>query len=627
MKILKIENELLDTAVSAMGKSELFGSLTKKSLIKIAENTVMNQYAKNELIVKENDSSDSFFMMIEGEAGVYQHHAPSDQEIELCRITPFHVTGEMGLILKKTRTATVKALKKTIVLKFDETIFKYMFQHVPTFGLSLTRDLANRLATMSKRISLPEHDMSEPVPAPEVLKMLPMPFMIRFHVLPLAASGNTLRVGFVHDPSAHVLSAIRRIFPSFELKPVHIDMEFFNKVLQTQAGVEGFYPKPEPPEKGKKVKKAKKIVKQISVPKTKLEPLLQRMMAEGASDLHLSAGITPRWRIDGEMHEITDSREFGQNEVYELLKPIMAARNQKEFDENNDTDFIYPLADGERFRTNLFRDENGIGAVLRLVPSKILTFEQLGLPVVLKRLCDYPKGLVLVTGPTGSGKSTTLAAMIDYINDTRSSHIITMEDPIEFVHGSKKCLINQREVGRHTKSFANALRAGLREDPDIVLVGELRDLETISLALETANTGHLVFATLHTATAITTIDRVIDAYPPDQQAQIRTSLRETLKGVVSQTLCKRIGGGRVAALELLIVNLAVANLIREDKLNQIASMMQTGKALGNRLLNEELAKLVKQQKVDFKEALSKTMDKPDLANRLNRALPKEFDYA
>ncbi len=618
MKTLKIENEFLDMAVDSMGKSELFGSLTKKSLIKIAENAVLNQYATNEVIVKENDPSDSFFMIIEGEAGVYQHHDPSDQDIELCRIMPFNFTGETGLILKKPRSATVKAMKKTLVLKFDEQLFKYMFQHVPTFGLSLTRTLANRLTNISKRIPLPEHDMEAPLPPPEVLKMLPMPFMIRFRVLPLATEGNTLKIGFVHDPSAHVLNAIRRIFPSFELEPVHIDMEMFNKVLQTQAGVEELYPKPEAP---------KKVGKRVSVPKTELEPLLQRMMSEGASDLHLSAGIAPRWRIDGEMHEIEDSRNFGRKEVYELLKPVMSERNRKEFEENNDTDFIYPLEEGERFRVNLFRDENGIGAVLRLIPSKILSFEQLGLPAILKQLCNYPKGLVLVTGPTGCGKSTTLAAMIDYINNTRKAHIITMEDPIEFVHESKKCLINQREVGRHTKSFANALRAGLREDPDIVLVGELRDLETISLALETANTGHLVFATLHTSTAITTIDRVIDAYPPDQQAQIRTSLRETLKGVVSQTLCKRIGGGRVAALEILIVNLAVANLIREDKLNQIASMMQTGKALGNRLLNEELAKLVKQQKVDFKEALSKTVDKPDLAKRLNRALPKEFDYA
>jgi twitching motility protein PilT len=365
----------------------------------------------------------------------------------------------------------------------------------------------------------------------------------------------------------------------------------------------------------------------VTIQKTELDPLLKRMVGEGASDLHISAGNKPHWRIDGDMRTIEDTKVLGPDEVYDLLKPIMNDRNCKEFEEFNDTDFAYSLSEGERFRVNLFRDENGVGAVMRLIPSKILTFEQLGLPDILKKLCDYPKGLVLVTGPTGCGKSTTLAAMIDYINKTRPAHIVTMEDPIEFVHKSELCLVNQREVGRHTRHFSTALRAALREDPDIVLVGELRDLETISLAMETANTGHLVFATLHTSTAVTTVDRIIDAYPPDQQAQTRTSLRETLKGVVAQTLCKRIGGGRIAALEILIVNVAVANLIREDKLNQIPNLMQTGKAMGNRLLNEELAKLVKMQKVDFKEALSKSLDKSDLATRVGRPLPKEFDYA
>jgi twitching motility protein PilT len=249
-----------------------------------------------------------------------------------------------------------------------------------------------------------------------------------------------------------------------------------------------------------------------------------------------------------------------------------------------------------------------------------LTFEQLDLPPVLRAFCEIPKGLVLVTGPTGSGKSTTLAAMIDHINRTRKQHIITLEDPIEFVHPSRSCLVNQREVGGHTKTFARALKACLREDPDIVLVGEMRDLETIALALETANTGHLVFATLHTNTAITSIDRIIDQFPGDQQAQVRSVLSEVLRGVVSQTLCRKIGGGRVAAFEVLVVNMAVQNLIREHKSVQITSVMQTGRAAGNTLLNDVLAQLVEDKKVDLVEALSKALDKDDLQRRFKAGL-------
>ncbi|HEY4223468.1 MAG TPA: PilT/PilU family type 4a pilus ATPase, partial [Myxococcota bacterium] len=253
--------------------------------------------------------------------------------------------------------------------------------------------------------------------------------------------------------------------------------------------------------------------------------------------------------------------------------------------------------------------------------SKILTFEQLALPPVIARMCEQPKGLVLVTGPTGSGKSTTLAAMIDAINKSKKSHIITLEDPIEFVHRSEMSLLNQREVYAHTKSFARALKAALREDPDIVLVGEMRDQETIQLALETANTGHLVFGTLHTSTAISTVDRIIDVFPPAQQAQVRAVLADVLKGVISQALCRKVGGGRVAALETLVVSYAIANLIREGKTHQVMSAMTTSKAQGNSILNEALAALVADGKVDFAEALTKSADKNDLARRCNKPMP------
>jgi twitching motility protein PilT len=296
----------------------------------------------------------------------------------------------------------------------------------------------------------------------------------------------------------------------------------------------------------------------------------------------------------------------------------MPEKNKQEFSERHDTDFAYEIAGLARFRANVFMDRKGRGGVFRVIPSNILTAEKLGLSPAILTLCKLNKGLVVVTGPTGSGKSTTLCGMIDYINRNRKDHIITIEDPIEFVHENKSCAINQREVHNHTMSFKNALRAALREDPDIILVGEMRDLETVAIAIETAETGHLVFGTLHTTTAASTVDRVIDQFPADRQSQIRIMLSESLKGVISQTLCRKIGGGRVAALEVLIVTPAVSNLIREAKTFQIQSMMQVGKAVGMVTLNDALMDLVAKKLVAPEEAYAKAIDKAGIDMQLKR---------
>jgi twitching motility protein PilT len=296
---------------------------------------------------------------------------------------------------------------------------------------------------------------------------------------------------------------------------------------------------------------------------------------------------------------------------------VAPEKNREEWHARKDTDFAHETP-AARFRVNVFADRKGIGAVLRQIPNSILTAEQMGLSQPILDLCNLSKGLVLVTGPTGSGKSTTLAALIDYINRHRDDHIITIEDPIEFVHPNKRCLVNQREVGVHTGSFKNALRAALREDPDIVLVGELRDLETIAIAIETAETGHLVFGTLHTNTAPSTVDRIIDQFPTDRQAQIRMMLSESLKGVISQTLCKKIGGGRAAAQEVLLCTSGVSNLIREGKTFQIPSIMQTGRAAGMVTLNEALVELVKSKVVAPREAYLKAVAKSELKASLER---------
>ena len=352
----------------------------------------------------------------------------------------------------------------------------------------------------------------------------------------------------------------------------------------------------------------------------RMDALFNRMAGVGASDLHLSVSMPPMVRKDGKMQPLECSEATLDDDVMsELLFSIMPERNQEEFERRNDTDFAYEIPGLARFRCNVFRDRKGMGGVFRIIPSKILTSEELGLSKAIMDLCSLSKGLVVVTGPTGSGKSTTLCAMVDSINKTREDHIITIEDPIEFVHENQKCLVNQREVATHTDSFKDALRAALREDPDILLVGEMRDLETISIAIETAETGHLVFGTLHTTTAASTVDRIIDQFPADRQQQIRVMLSESLKGVIAQTLLPKKGGGRVAALEVLIITPAISNLIREGKTFQIPSAMQTGKNHGMVMLNDALFELVKKGLVEARDAYVKAVDKPAFETMLTRA--------
>lgn len=350
-----------------------------------------------------------------------------------------------------------------------------------------------------------------------------------------------------------------------------------------------------------------------------MDALFSQMAAAGASDLHLSVSVSPMMRADGKMKLL---QEGGQPLTAEAMKSIltsiMPAKNQGEFAARHDTDFAYEIPGLARFRCNIFMDRKGMGAVFRIIPTKILTAEQLGLSKPIMDLCSLSKGLVVVTGPTGSGKSMTLCAMVDSINKTREDHIITIEDPIEFVHDNHKCLVNQREVHNHTDSFKDALRAALREDPDILLVGEMRDLETISIAIETAETGHLVFGTLHTTTAASTIDRIIDQFPADRQQQIRVMLSESLRGVIAQTLLPKIGGGRVAALEVLIVTPAISNLIREGKTFQIPSAMQTGKNIGMVMLNDALFEHVKNGVVEPRDAYIKAVDKTGFETMLTR---------
>ena len=346
-----------------------------------------------------------------------------------------------------------------------------------------------------------------------------------------------------------------------------------------------------------------------------MEELFRLLVDAGASDLHLRSGEPPLLRHHGALAR-QDRPPIPSDRLDAMLTSIMSPRDIGEFRETGDTDWAYEIEGLARFRCNAGRDRFGPMAVFRVIPTTVRTADEMGISREVQNLCYLTKGLVVVTGPTGSGKSTTLAAMVDLVNRTRTDHIITIEDPIEFVHQSKKCLVTQRQVGLHTRSFKHALRAALREDPDIILVGEMRDLETVSIAIETAETGHLVFGTLHTTTAASTVDRIIDQFPPDRQSQVRVMLSESLRGVISQTLCKKIGGGRVAAREILLTIPAISNLIREGKTFQIPSVMQTNRKVGMITLNDALIELVDSKQVEPKEAYMKAVEKAGFAAAL-----------
>ena len=338
--------------------------------------------------------------------------------------------------------------------------------------------------------------------------------------------------------------------------------------------------------------------------------LLAFSAKNGASDLHLSAGLPPMIRVDGDIRRI-NVPALQHNDVHDMVYDIMNDKQRKDFEEFMETDFSFEVPGLARFRVNAFNHNRGAGAVFRTIPSKVLSLDDLGAPNIFREISNQARGLILVTGPTGSGKSTTLAAMIDYVNDSKYEHILTVEDPIEFVHSSKKCLVNQREVHRDTLGFNEALRSALREDPDIILVGELRDLETIRLAISAAETGHLVYGTLHTSSAAKTISRIIDVFPAAEKDMIRSMLSESLKAVISQTLLKKNGGGRIAAHEIMIGTPAIRNLIREDKIAQMYSSIQTGQAVGMQTLDQCLKDLITKGLISKADARSKAANKND----------------
>ena len=595
-----------DRIVRSLKRSPLFAAHDDVMLAQIARLGELVQFDAGEPLFAQGDAADGFLVLLKGEARVVVRGTGRAEVTEVARLAPPELVGETGLLLDQPRNATVEALEPVIAVRFDAQTFLALFERVKGFGLGVCRSLAQRLSRGSQALPLPELDDETVRPDPAALRALPATLCARQRLVPLRFEHGVLTLGVVDDPRAHVLEAVRQVLPGVEIRPVRVPSALVERLLAEAASAS---PAPTAPASGSP------SAADLHGP-FDLHGLLARVVEEGASDLHLSAGQRVRWRLDGEMAEVPGSPVLDGEAVLAAIEPIMPPRPRDQFHATNDADFSIELPGVARFRVNLFRNHQGVSAVLRQIPEKVLSLEQLNLPPAVLQFCDLPSGLVLVTGPTGSGKSTTLAAMIDAINRKNHHHILTLEDPIEFVHRSQASLVNQREIGSHTDSFARALRAALREDPDVVLVGEMRDLETVALALEVANTGHLVFGTLHTSTAVGTVDRIINQFPPEQQAQVRATLADVLKGVVCQTLCRRVGGGRVAAVEILVVNFGVANQIREGKTHQIPSLMSTGRQHGNMLLNQHLEELVKKRTVEPREALSHAVDRADLARRI-----------
>ncbi len=515
---------------------------------------------------------------------------PNKPEIEFVHN---HTLGNFNFLVKKTSAGfnvTIRPLMSDAVE--NQIAAPTLNSTVPTFQIAMpTADFSAAVTQnpSAPSVKSPEYSFSIPSASPE-FKAEPTP------PLPVSSFGNEIKVvpaivvesGDITQKLEDLVQQAAHKFTEANFVPIEQSSRFKPTTVNSPA-------------------------------RNRMDKMFYEMADGGASDLHLSASMPPMVRKDGKMKLLDSDEEiFTPETLKQLLTSIMPPKNQEEFEQRHDTDFAYQIEGLARFRANIFLDRKGMGGVFRVIPAKITTAEQLGLSKPILDLCDLSKGLVVVTGPTGSGKSTTLCAMVNYINYRREDHIITIEDPIEFTHENQKCLVNQREVHNHTDSFKDALRAALREDPDIILVGEMRDLETIAIAIETAETGHLVFGTLHTTTAASTVDRIIDQFPADRQQQIRVMLSESLKGVISQTLLPKKGGGRVAALEVLIVTPAISNLIREGKTFQIPSSMQTGKQHGMVLLNDALMDLVQKGLVEPRDAYIKAVEKTGFEALLTR---------
>jgi len=603
MKIWEHSRELEQKVHEGLSHSVWFKNLSAEQINTIIASAELLSAAAGETIVQAGEEADAFYLLLKGH--VIVEAEDRERTVELGRIQPPFVFGEVGLLLNRKRSASIVAADEVLVMRLTREAFFKLFNEIEEFRLAVTRGLARRLASVSA-LNIPRLEGDAKADT-KTSGLLPLPFMERNGVLPLSSEGRSLRIAFVDAPTPGILSSIRQMLPDMVFEPVQISREEFDRLMKEQ--------------RARLSTRGRATGVLVAPAPEKLMDLARRVVAEGGSDLHLLPMRSPHWRIDGDLLPMENEGPLEEEEAFELMRPMMQDRHIEELERDMDTDFACGLEGIGRFRVNVYRSALGVGAALRSIPSRVRTLEELGMPSVLKKLALLPNGLIVVSGATGSGKSTTLAAMLDAINHARPCHILTLEDPIEFVHDEDRAVIDQREIGTHAKSFPRGLRAALREDPDIILVGEMRDPETVTLALEAANTGHLVLSTLHTNSAVTTVERMVDMFPSEVRSQVRVTLGEVLRGVICQTLAKRRDGGRVAATEILVVTPAVGNLIREDKPQQLPNAMVSGAKFGCQALNDSLARLVKERKILKDEALRHTTDQEDLLRRLVRPQP------
>ncbi len=617
-------------AREGLERSPLFKTLTPNDREIVLTHATLHEFSPNEVIITEGEVADSFFLVLRGQAAVTVQISPVESPIELNQISAPNIFGEMALLLQNPRSATVVATGNTVVLRFLQAAFELMLDGIQGFGRQLSTSLAVRLAQTSRRVPLQEIEKEQLGSIDgKTLRLLPSPFILRHRVMPLQFQNNLLTLGCVDDPTPTVFQTIQRIVPGCQIRPFRISYDTFTHALRSHgmldraSSSEVVLPQDPPIIVGVLPSQEELPVPQTTIEVqaqiAKIRPLLQRVVAEGASDLYLSAQQKPRWKIGHRLYTIEDYRELRPLEAFHLLSGLLPQPRLKQFEEQHHTDFSCTVRDLARFRVNLFRSEQGVNAVLRHIPLSPPNLEQLQFPPPLLSITQLREGLVLFSGPPGSGKTTTIAALVNAINHTRRVHVLTLEDPIEYVHSSHQALVHQREVGSHVLSMTQGLKAAMRETPNVLVVGDLDNTNTIKLVLEAARSGCLILCATQSRGAARTILRLLEQFPVDEQPYIRRALGEVLRCVVSQELCHHNKGGRVAAFEFMSMDPDTAKLLREDNLT--AMIEQLTKRPGNMTIHHHLARLIQTGQISIEEGHAHAIDHKTLDAHLKTPPP------
>lgn len=598
-----------ETVLAVLDRSPLFHGLDPEHLAEAAGQAEVLAFEDGEALARQGEPSDCFFLLLDGTAEVVLEDA-ANEPLRLARLGPPDAVGEMGVLLEAHRTASVYAAGPVVALRFTAQRFHAMLLRLPYFGLVMARTLARRLHTANRQMPMPELGDPAERPDDEALTLLPAAFQIRHRVVPLHIDEDHVTLGCLDDLPPGVLGAIEQQLPGMRIRRVRITANLFEDIMRSRGAVGGFpAPDERAPGGGSSAPPAA----------PRLDPLLRRMVAEGASDLHLSAGQVPRWRVDGALHALADLGPLGPDETLDLFDPVMTPAQRAAAEAGDPVDFAYEVDGLGRFRVALYADVRGTSAVLRSIPAHVPTLAQIGLPAAASRLTAPGPGLVLVSGPRGSGRTTTLAALIDHLDRTRPVHVVTLEDLVEFVHESGKALITQRAVGPDLADRLEALQATHRADADVVLVGALDDAAITEAALRLAASGVLVLGCVDARTAPGALERLVEAFDGPQQPRVRATLARVLRGVVAQALVPRVDGGRAAAFELLLADEAVAELVREDRTPRLPDAMRARADAGHRLLNASLEALVKSGRITAAAATMVSPDPVDLGRRLKHA--------